>query len=361
MASKINATIRVDLVKSAKQNLITLINKANGTKFNVDELLIGTPTAPDTTYPEYTEVQVSGNEDQGYTDSVTVAYNRIDLGDIVLITSEYLPVATDATPAEVQQAVEAFLGTLAGEVKISDTFTADQTSVDVAPIADSLVYFNQIKLQLGQGIENLITDVYVDGFAYSAGTTDGGLKLSSIINPTMDGFVQVARIENLVNDQAAGFSGKLDLAAVLTPDQQGFTHVIKVPNVIGTLAKGFATDLDLSLIIKPDLQGFNQYPDLNTRLATPPNGFGYGIALSDVVETDAQGFSFLRNFSLHTENPVNGFGYEISLSDIITPDLDGFTHLVEISNVFQATDGQFSFSIALDDDITVDDMEGFNY
>lgn len=74
--------MNIDTGKTPIENVIALINHDNSTTMTAEGISLGSPamyTDPEGVNTRNTEVVVSGNTGNGYTDSVTVRYTRLEL------------------------------------------------------------------------------------------------------------------------------------------------------------------------------------------------------------------------------------------------------------------------------------------
>lgn len=128
--------MEIDLLKSAIQNVLDLINDVNESAFTTDDLTLGSAVAwtdPDGVNPRNTQLTVTATEASSYTGSVDVRYTRIDLADLLGDG------AIDITLTGVDDTLESIRTAIADRLRVrADELVLSVTEVPAPGYGDSV-------------------------------------------------------------------------------------------------------------------------------------------------------------------------------------------------------------------------------
>jgi hypothetical protein len=112
---------KIDSTKSVINNLLVLVNNANGTSITSAQVTAGTPTAqtPDVA-GRNTMVTLTAVAGQGFTGSQTYTYARRGLNDSVASPVDSITVTSGTDAATIVSSIAAQLGLVASEVHLED-------------------------------------------------------------------------------------------------------------------------------------------------------------------------------------------------------------------------------------------------
>lgn len=164
MAMTIDAIIPVDLAQSPKQNLVTLINEANGTDITVEDLTVGSPFVPQGEDETVVGVEVTGVVERGYSGSFTFYYKRLSLSDLAIPAGSELPVAGEPTANNVARTAESLLGAMPNEFKVNDDYEVGDSTVTILPVSDSLLYVGSFTFSIYKALDTIFSEPTLHGF-----------------------------------------------------------------------------------------------------------------------------------------------------------------------------------------------------
>jgi len=172
--------VKLDLTKPPGQLIIDLINNDNGTELKADELSFGIPELA--TGRHNSKVKATATENSIYSGSVTLHYNRIDIGLIPQDRSTVFEISDEVNLSDIIPEVDAryqlkltpvdyidaplprFLGNVPHEEKV----------VDLVAGPASLVFINKLKLTIERpaiDLRDIIKTLILNGLTYIAPPT----------------------------------------------------------------------------------------------------------------------------------------------------------------------------------------------
>lgn len=157
-------TTTIDIDQSAKQNIIGLVNSINNASVPLDAVNIqqdaNSPTAPDSSVPELTQITINAVPDKGYSGSIDFTYHRLSLAQIAAnyeAAGNRLVLAggsVGSTPSELLTQAANLLGLVVDQIQLGDTYTAGDTSIPVVPVQYSLLYIDSLELTLDNNLND---------------------------------------------------------------------------------------------------------------------------------------------------------------------------------------------------------------
>lgn len=146
--------LQIDLTKTAKQNLLNLLNRDNGTDFTQSHLLISVPqphSDPDNPFIN-SEVTVTALAGSGFYGSVTLQYTRVDLA--VLGGELTYTLERNTTLNDIRLAIALSQGVLADELTfdVPDvpvlSYGQSDTTIKLQAKGGSYCYIGQVDIKL---------------------------------------------------------------------------------------------------------------------------------------------------------------------------------------------------------------------
>ncbi len=159
--------MKIDVNKSAIDNVIALINDKNNTTYRAAELVLGIPGAYSDAQGRNTKLQVSGRPG-GLSGSAEVHYKRLGLLVNVAEPKTTYDIYDTTTESELFDAVLLGLGLHRDEVVFVQTYTPALTNIQLRPKTNSLLYTGaDVTLTLNKlypDISNLFGQNLLNGF-----------------------------------------------------------------------------------------------------------------------------------------------------------------------------------------------------
>lgn len=200
--------MRVDLTKSASENIIALLNDTFGTNWTSDMLTLGVPQVRAGNGGRDTGLVITGVPGKGLKNSREVSYNRLGVLQNVENAQTSWNVDETTTKESLLAQVVAALALLPGEVKLVEAWADQLPSITLAPVSpNSLIYNESAVLTLVwptliQSIDDLLPNAQLDGFGQPP-----KISLLTLLNTSLPGFeAVVAAVREYVwaNDRAGG-------------------------------------------------------------------------------------------------------------------------------------------------------------
>jgi hypothetical protein len=146
----------IDATKDAVQNVLNLVNLANQAAFAASNIslveggpvTVGVPSVATGPNGENTQVTLTGDPSVNFSGSINVFYNRRALNENVSMPPVKWKIDKTVTPAAFMSTVLAKLNLIAAEVQPITSIPVNAPSVQLSPIANSLVYAGVITLNL---------------------------------------------------------------------------------------------------------------------------------------------------------------------------------------------------------------------
>lgn len=163
-----------NLLLSSAAQLLALINEQNSTSLTASDITFGNPSVHSGANPGDTDVVVSSAPNSGYTGTVTVNYNRLDLAGFSIYGDAEVFVPEGATVADI---VAAFNALYDANLDISDYDEAasapvpddDGENFTLVADANSLAYKGQIVIVVRLAtvaLSTVITTTNLDGLEF---------------------------------------------------------------------------------------------------------------------------------------------------------------------------------------------------
>lgn len=161
------------LLTSAAQ-LLALINEENSTTLTESDVTFGLPSAHGGANPGDTDVVVSAAANSGYTGTVTVNYNRLDLAGFSIYGAAEVFVPEGATVADIVAAFNALYEANLGVDDYDEAASApvpddDGENFTLVADANSLAYSGQIVIVVRLAtvaLSSVITTTNLDGLEF---------------------------------------------------------------------------------------------------------------------------------------------------------------------------------------------------
>lgn len=176
------ADIITDFTKPAQQIIVDLVNNDNTTALTPGLLTFGLPSVPTGSPARDTDLTLTAIAGSGYTGSVTVHYNRVNLADVPGARSTDFPLGDAVNVSDLIPEINAAYGiALSNTVDPTHpdftdgalpTFTGEPNEDHTFPLiadADSLVWENQVTLSVhGNDIplDTVVTSTTLNGLTY---------------------------------------------------------------------------------------------------------------------------------------------------------------------------------------------------
>lgn len=214
----------MSLYITAKQSILDAANNQNATKLTATDVSFGQPTvAPDdvvTTSGKNTQIRLTGNGTT-WTGTVVVNYTRLNLSDIVTLTSDTLRVAAVSSTKELINYLNYLYGMLLTEDDIVDEpITLDAQGSGTATInaaAGSLGWVGSVTLKLVKGdaiVDFTLTETSLDGLNYPSGQSTKGQAILvfypfdfTSLKPTIDKLPEGTVFNNATGDMGDFLNG----------------------------------------------------------------------------------------------------------------------------------------------------------
>lgn len=142
-----------DITKASNQQVFDLINAENSTTFNSSQITLGTPTVNgDVSKNKNTALIVTALGGSGYTGSMSVYYNRLDIGDFALRLTPEISLDLVTTKAQMVSVFNTYYGCNIVDTEIVDvltpTPTVDGIPYTITAASSNLVYYGSITLNV---------------------------------------------------------------------------------------------------------------------------------------------------------------------------------------------------------------------
>jgi hypothetical protein len=171
-----------DFTQSDQQILVAQINNDNSTSLTPALLTFGLPTANTGTNPaRNTSLTITAATGSGYTGSVTLQYNRVDLSTLPTINTGAVTVFSLGDAAKVSDLVPEINAAFAINLTASDfvdaslpTFTGqpnEEHPFNVVANANSIVWINQVTFTVQANdipLSTVVTNTTLNGLVYVA-------------------------------------------------------------------------------------------------------------------------------------------------------------------------------------------------
>lgn len=149
-----------DITKTSANQVYDLINAENTTTFDASTLTLGTPTVNgDVSKNKNTALIVTAVGGSGYSGSMTVYYNRLDIGDFAVRTNPELSLDLVTTKTQLVSAFNSYFGCNLSDSEILDVLTPTPTLAGVpytiTTTAANLVYYGSININVKLNTINL--------------------------------------------------------------------------------------------------------------------------------------------------------------------------------------------------------------
>lgn len=149
-----------DITKSSTNQVFDLINAENSTTFNSGQISLGVPSVNgDVSKDKNTALIVTALGGSGYTGSLTVYYNRLDIGDFAIRKTPEISLDLVTTKAEMVSAFNTYYSCNITDTEIVDMLTPTPTIAGVpytiTATAANLVYYGSITLNVKLNTINL--------------------------------------------------------------------------------------------------------------------------------------------------------------------------------------------------------------
>lgn len=150
MATTINPTEGIDHTLTAKENIVKLVNDANGDSFTVDDMTLSAPSQPDSENLEYTQLTLTAAANSDYTGGVDIHYNRLDLAQIVANHSGQVDLTgQNPTASNITQLVSTALNLIENDLQLETSdYSGGAGTIDLSVSSDSLLYFGTATLDI---------------------------------------------------------------------------------------------------------------------------------------------------------------------------------------------------------------------
>lgn len=237
--------MRIDPTKNALQNVIDLINAANGTTFTQSSpVTYGTASAFTGPNGTNTVMTLSGVLADGYTGTQDVYYNRIGLDQNTATPPAGYRVTKTTTPTDLLTQAVSALGLIASEIQPIASIPANAPNVPLTPIANSLVYMGSISLPLVWPPLTPYVFLY-DQFNSDSGPTtplgshtgDSGVKWldSAPYHPNPSGLVSSGFLSTLATDGGGNAipANTGGVSSVIVPSEHVVEVAIEIDQAVG--------------------------------------------------------------------------------------------------------------------------------
>lgn len=170
--------MEINLAKTAQDNLFDLINTTNAVILNDSDITLGVPSAwedPEGTNPRNTELTLTAVENSEFTGEVTIHYTRLDLDTLRDGATLEFTNTPSATIEDLRAAIATQLGVVADEIEFDVAEVPDvpdgedSATVNVSPVADSLLYIGTAAITIWpvqSELSSTVTTTDMDGFDY---------------------------------------------------------------------------------------------------------------------------------------------------------------------------------------------------
>lgn len=141
--------MKLDLTKNAVDNVLALINAANGTSIvSGKQITLGSPVAFTGPGGQNTKVTVTGISGDGVTGTKDLYYNRVDIAGASLAQATSMQVDQTMQAADFKTAVAAAWNLLPAELADIPLPSANQATLSFAARSDSLAYLGTGQINL---------------------------------------------------------------------------------------------------------------------------------------------------------------------------------------------------------------------
>lgn len=170
--------VAIDLTKPPEELVIDLINHDNGTQLTSAQLSFGIPELSNNIHN--TRILATAKPNSHLRGSVSISYNRIDIGAIPNGRSTTFPITTEQKVSDLVPAIDAAYSLkltpndyIDGPLPTLPHGTGQMGSVDLVASPNSLVFINKLSLSLdrpGILLSDIMTNLVLRGLNYISPT-----------------------------------------------------------------------------------------------------------------------------------------------------------------------------------------------
>lgn len=168
-------TAKINPLKTAEQNLTSLINEANGSFFKVEQLTFGMPVAPDPEDSQYTQIEVRLLRPGRPSIPMTFEYNRLDVDEMAgrAVQRRLNLDPNKSTSASVLVAARLAMRLPLDHIELSQPYETGGIVVNVKAVENSLLCYGQTAFSIAEDITQSIAVRALHGYRKPIGFIAG--------------------------------------------------------------------------------------------------------------------------------------------------------------------------------------------